>query len=237
MNNCLIYKHTSPSGKSYIGQTNNYNNRCRQHKTTIGCPAFHNAIKKHGWDSFTHEILHENLTIDQANELEAKCILEHNTLSPNGYNLKTGGLNSKHSDETKAKMSLAGKGKIITPESKAKMSLAKQNMTPETKAKISLAGKGRILTPESKAKMSLSKKTTTFEKLKQQYLQVTLTEDNYSATKLAEILIAHHSTIIRQFNLTTRNPRGYFTITLQQIHNYFNQPNPYLTLDKSAAMC
>lgn len=35
----LIYKHTSPSGKSYIGLTNNYQRRCREHKSSNICIA------------------------------------------------------------------------------------------------------------------------------------------------------------------------------------------------------
>jgi group I intron endonuclease len=207
MNNYLIYKHTSPSGKSYIGQTNNYKRRCNAHKhKSSQCLAFAKAINKHTWDAFTHEILHENLTIEQANELEAKLIAEHNTLAPNGYNLRSGGLNSTHSVEARAKMSLANLGKSKSP--------------------------------EGMAKRTLSRNAKTFEKLKQQYLQVMLTKDNYSANQLANILIVTAETIINHLKPTTRtSSQGSFIIPTKHIHNYFNQPNPYITLDKSAAMC
>jgi group I intron endonuclease len=172
-----IYKHTSPSGKAYIGQTNNYLRRCSLHKTTTACPALANAIKIYGWDNFTHEILHDNLTLDQANKLEELCILEHNTLAPNGYNLRTGGLNSKPSAETKAKISKANKGKvfseshrkkigisnskrIISKETREKMSLAKKGkvISQETRLKMSLANKGKIISNETRLKMSLAHK-------------------------------------------------------------------------------
>lgn len=93
----LIYCHTSPSGKKYIGQTKNYNRRCVEHqyRKNKGCPAFFNAVQKYGWDSFTHMILRDNLTIEEANELEEYFIKEYNTLAPNGYNLQSGGKNSK----------------------------------------------------------------------------------------------------------------------------------------------
>ena len=263
MNNYLIYKHTSPSGKSYIGQTNNYDRRCSEHQTRTACRAFHSAIKLYGWDNFSHEILHENLTIEQANELEEQLIKEYNTLSPNGYNLKTGGLNSKtcqeivnkvalankgktrsqetrnkmslvkkgktHSQETLNKMSLANKGKTHSQESRDKMSLAKKNISQETRDKLSLANKNR--TQELKDKISLTRKSNTFEKLKQQYLQVTLTENNYSAKKLAKLLSSNIKTITNYLNLnpTTHKNLGHYIITTQQIHDYFNQPNPYTT--------
>lgn len=112
MNNHLIYKHTIPSGKSYIGQTNNYVNRCNWHKSQKGCRLFANAIKRYGWDNFIHEILISGLTLEQANKYEEFYISEHNSLAPNGYNLISGGLNNRHSDETKVKISKSIKGRV-----------------------------------------------------------------------------------------------------------------------------
>ncbi len=57
-----IYKHTSPSGKAYLGQTKDYAKRINKHLTTVGCRAFASAILKYGWDNFNHEILIKNLT-------------------------------------------------------------------------------------------------------------------------------------------------------------------------------
>src|SRR3972149_5087524 len=91
--NYLIYKHTSPSGKAYIGQTNNLSMRNSNHRKKGGCRAFFSAINKYGWDNFKHEVLMENLTIDDANKYEIELIARNNTLHPNGYNLVTGGLN------------------------------------------------------------------------------------------------------------------------------------------------
>ena len=101
MNNYLIYKHTSPSGKAYIGQTNNLKRRNKLHKYSTGCTVFSSAIKKYGFDNFKHEILASNLTIEEANKLECEFISEHNTIYPNGYNLMSGGMNSTHSEKTK----------------------------------------------------------------------------------------------------------------------------------------
>ena len=106
----LIYKHTSPSGKSYIGLTNNYLRRCNEHKSSNSCVALNNAIVKHGWDNFTHEILLENLTLDEANHQESLLIESHNTLYPNGYNLREGGSHHSFSEETLMKMSNNKKG-------------------------------------------------------------------------------------------------------------------------------
>lgn len=206
MNNYLIYKHTSPSGKSYIGQTNNYNKRCNHHRSvSSNCRVFTNAIKYYGWDNFTHEILHKNLSLEEANELESICILEHNTLSPNGYNLKTGGLNSNHSQETIEKMRLRAKNRssdII------------DNMIFRCKN----------MPKESRNKAALTKKLNTFIKLKQQYLLLTLTKDTYSTVEIAKLLSTNKSVITRHLNPTTRTSiTGKYVITAQQIHDYFNQ--------------
>ena len=101
INTYLIYKHTSPSGKCYIGQTGDYEKRCKNHKKpNNNCVAFRNALNKYGWDNFTHEILHKNLSKDSANVLEELYILEYNSIVPNGYNLKSGGNSNIPSKES-----------------------------------------------------------------------------------------------------------------------------------------
>ena len=101
----LVYKHTSPSGKCYIGITDNYKRRCKQHQANNNyCRLFALAIKKYGWDNFTHEILEENLTLEEANNKEAEYITKYNSMSPNGYNLKAGGNLNILSEETKKKL-------------------------------------------------------------------------------------------------------------------------------------
>lgn len=131
----IIYKFTSPSGKGYIGQTCNLKQRITQHKKKCShCSAFSNSIEKYGFDNFTLDILDENLTIEEANNKEQDYIKEYNTLSPNGYNLTTGGLNHTFSDETKEKIraNMLGTnnhmyGKKQTEESNIKRSIANAN--------------------------------------------------------------------------------------------------------------
>jgi group I intron endonuclease len=177
----LIYKHTSPSGKSYIGLTKDYERRCQQHQVeNSGCPLFAAAIKKYGWDNFTHELLIEHISLKEANALEIHYIAEHQAFGPNGYNLTEGGggqsgrqasdetktkLSSARRDRittdvTKAKMSAARKGKARSDESKANQSAATRSIpkSAEHKAKISMAIKGRSRTEETKAKISATLK-------------------------------------------------------------------------------
>lgn len=98
----LVYKHTSPSGKSYIGVTNDYPKRCNEHQQSQGyCRLFYKAIKKYGWDNFLHEILYDNLSLDQANWREQQSINEYGSLAPSGYNLLPGGNCREQHPETR----------------------------------------------------------------------------------------------------------------------------------------
>lgn len=121
-NNFMIYMLTSPSGKSYIGQTNNFVKRISLHKRKSGCPLVHSAIKKYGIENIKIKILKENISISEANILEKKFILEYGTIAPNGYNLRDGGENSSISETTKQRLSLINKGKEMSEDTRKKIS-------------------------------------------------------------------------------------------------------------------
>lgn len=151
----LIYMHTSPSGKSYIGQTNNLHSRNLGHQHKTGCRAFKNAIDKYGWENFKHEVLAEELTIDEANRLEIQYIREWNTMSPNGYNLRGGGdSGGAHSDETKERLRAAKIGTTHTPETRAKISTISKNQPPETREKQRAARLGLKRDAKTRARMA-----------------------------------------------------------------------------------
>ena len=98
MQKYFIYAHINKiNNKRYIGQTNNIKRRWQGKGTHyMKCPAFWNAICKYGWDNFDHIILAENLTLEEANELEMFYIKKYNTTNSNyGYNIALGGNNSK----------------------------------------------------------------------------------------------------------------------------------------------
>lgn len=128
----VIYIHTlTLDGRKYIGQTNDIHSRWKPsaYKT---CTKFYNAIQEYGWNNFTHEIIYDNLTLEEANELEEKLIAEYDTIN-NGFNLDSGGLNHLHSQETKNKMSKTRKGIPKSEEHKKAISeaLKKYERTPE----------------------------------------------------------------------------------------------------------
>lgn len=83
-----IYKHTSPSGKCYIGQTVNVRKRWRE-TAYSGCPKFYKAIQKYGWDNIQHEILCVCHDAEEANEAEARFIESYDSIN-NGYNVVVG---------------------------------------------------------------------------------------------------------------------------------------------------
>lgn len=97
-----IYKLTSPTGKSYIGQSKNIKQRLNSYKN-LKCKkqaALYNGLCKYGFKNFTVEIL-EECKEEELNNLEIKYIEDYSTLSPNGYNLKEGGKVQKFTDEAK----------------------------------------------------------------------------------------------------------------------------------------
>ena len=114
-----VYKHTSPSGKVYIGITKRkpeyrWNKGKGYSKDQL---LFYRAIKKYGWDNFTHEILYTGLSEKDAKNIEISLIRQYKSLGMS-YNITDGGdggrglhnKRKKMSDETKLKMSKSRKG-------------------------------------------------------------------------------------------------------------------------------
>ena len=110
MNNYIIYVHQNKiNGKLYIGQTKQKpQERWRNGEGYFNSTYFYHAIKKYGWSNFNHIILIENLSLQEANEIEKFLINKYNTKNHNfGYNLTDGGdgqLGRIPSEETKEKI-------------------------------------------------------------------------------------------------------------------------------------
>tara|TARA_B100001142_G_scaffold47854_2_gene44771 strand:+ start:2732 stop:3919 length:1188 start_codon:yes stop_codon:yes gene_type:complete len=104
-NTGLIYKITSPSGKMYIGQTiGKLNRRLSRHATEPGCVAMKRAMDKYGRKNMKCDVIEENIPLEQLDDREMYWIDQLNTLSPNGYNLNTGGGRPVYSEETKERL-------------------------------------------------------------------------------------------------------------------------------------
>lgn len=106
MKTWLIYCATSKtSGKSYIGQTYNFDKRRKDHlqnaKYKYKRYAFQHALAKYGAEDFTWQVLEERLTAETANEAEEFYIQYLMTIAPMGYNLTSGGATSSPSHQTR----------------------------------------------------------------------------------------------------------------------------------------
>lgn len=171
-----VYKHTTPSGKVYVGITkrkpekrwdNGNGYKENEH--------FYRAILKYGWENIEHEIICQApMSAAQAGAVEKSFIALYDSTNPNkGYNHSIGGeygfSGMHHSAEARKKMSESHKGRIpwnkgkkvqispnkgkhLSAETRRKLSEAHKRayLNPELRRKIGEAGKGR--TPWNKGK-------------------------------------------------------------------------------------
>lgn len=159
----IVYLATNKiNGLRYIGQTilpleeriSNHFKTARFYKNKHNY--FHNALLKYDKENFKWEILCKCETIEELNRKEIEMIKKFNTLWPNGYNLKTGGLGGRHSEETKKKMKeshadFSGENNPMyrkIPWNKGK------HLFKKHKEKISKANKGIVRSEETKQKIS-----------------------------------------------------------------------------------
>nr|DAI64197.1 MAG TPA: intron associated endonuclease [Caudoviricetes sp.] len=145
MNNYIVYKHTTPSGKVYVGITcQDVRKRWKNGKGYESCTAFHRAIEKYGWSRIRHEILFAGLSKEEAISKEIELISLFNSTNPEkGYNLTTGGEHYDFSNELKKQISRRVKQTYIEH--------------PEIRTTISEAQKGRKHSEETKRKMRESR--------------------------------------------------------------------------------
>jgi group I intron endonuclease len=122
-----IYKITSPSKRTYIGQSIDIENRWIKYKNINNSKVqqkLYRSFIKYGIDNHMFEILEECST-DELDNTEIKWI-NHFKTNKTGLNILGGGGNSrkgvKHTNETKQKMSDSHLGKQDTEQTKNKKS-------------------------------------------------------------------------------------------------------------------
>ena len=146
-----VYKHTSPSGKVYIGITSRPVQKRWQNGTGYRQHRYFNAaIQKYGWQNFTHEILFSNLSKYDACEKEKELIKLYNSTDRRfGYNQSTGGESGAcgvhPSQETIEKLRIASTGRKRGVEELKKFSekMRGHPVSKETREKISNSLKGK----------------------------------------------------------------------------------------------
>lgn len=147
-----IYKIINPKKKIYIGQSIDIEKRWKMYQY-LHCKKqkkLYNSFIKYGVDKHKFEIV-QLCEINQLNEFEKYYVDLFQTFNNKyGLNLQDGGNSKgKHSDETKRKIGLAHKGKIVSAESKLRMSISQSNRSNETRLKMSLSQKGKKKSFES----------------------------------------------------------------------------------------
>ena len=134
MRTYTVYMHITPNNKYYVGITKQKLND--RWKNKLGYQTqflFWRAIQKYGWDNIEHIIVAENLTHDEACELEIALIAKYKSNNPKyGYNRTSGGDGTcnfshpnPHDAEWRRKVGNANRGKKRTEEAKQKMRDAK----------------------------------------------------------------------------------------------------------------
>ena len=165
-NRYCVYMHISPSGKKYIGITQqNPLKRWQKGNGYRNNPFFTNAIRKYGWDSFDHCIISENLEKEKACTLERYYIALYQTTDrKKGYNIGTGGehggTGSKRSKEQKKHFAEITAKLWRDKEYREKILQSRKGYicTEEHRKNISRALKGHTHSEETKEKIGYSLK-------------------------------------------------------------------------------
>ena len=125
-----LYHHTTRDGPRFNG----YQGRWKSHVQTAlrndpkSCRILYNAIRKNRPEAYVCESYIWCASLRDANKWEEQVIADLNTLAPNGYNIKRGGDNHRHHEETKRLISESQKGKVYSDETKLRISEAKKQI-------------------------------------------------------------------------------------------------------------
>lgn len=182
----ILYRTTNVcNGKIYVG-VHKLDNTKRSGNYLGSGYALKTAIKKYGRENFTRVTLAEFACSKDAYLAEAKMVTEEFLNRPDTYNICLGGREGRPlTPETRAKISAAHKGKILSETHKAafigsqkgkpkseehKAKIAAAHSRPETKAKLRAANGGenhhlygKHHTEATKAKISAFRSTEEFK--------------------------------------------------------------------------
>lgn len=171
----FIYKTISPNGKIYIGQTINFEQRCRKYKGNAfkGQKKLWNSCQKYSWNPIDNIEVIDKCIIS---ELDLKEIywIEYYDSYNKGLNSDLGGKGRrgfKHTKETKEKLKVINLGKKHTNETKIKISISTKGKTKSDKRK---SLDGRKLTVEHIEKIKETKRRNPYKMTDEQKKKVSL---------------------------------------------------------------
>ncbi len=183
-----IYKIVNTlNNKVYVGSSCNINNRWNQHKKSLSNNTHHSLKLQRTYNKYGDIFIYELITECKIEDLltEEQYYIELLNSYKNGYNsvsiagsnlgmkhtietknkLKessignTNRIGKKHTEESKLKISIKLKGKVLSDETKLRMSESQmgKKMSTESVEKTKIANTGKKRTDETKSKMSKSK--------------------------------------------------------------------------------
>lgn len=165
-----IYRINGPNGKFYVGSAKNIGRRWIEHKRDLrrgdhGNSKLQRSWSRHGETGFTIEVLEIVASLDDLIRREQFWIDSLKAVA-NGYNILPvagNSLGTKHSDETRRKMSAAKLGRTHGPmreEQKVYYSnlYRGRKLSDQTRRRMSESRTGRKFSYELRAKLSAASK-------------------------------------------------------------------------------
>lgn len=144
----------------YIGQAKNFKTRWKEHTWDLKADKHHNQILQRAYNKYQtleFDIL-AYCTEDKLNSMEQSLIdayYDEDNCANLAKDVIAPTRGRKHSDETRAKMSISGKARLpFSEETRRKIAIGNtgKKHTDEAKAKVSAANKGRVQSEERKTK-------------------------------------------------------------------------------------
>lgn len=170
MDSFTVYVHHIPNDKVYVGITQK-KVLARWGKDGAGYKTqqlFWRAIQKYGWDNIRHEIVAENLSKEEACQMEINLIAKYKSNNPDyGYNISFGGdvvqFGLTRTEEQRKHISEGHKGIALTDSQIDNLNDIHEKLkdvprSEEVKAKISQANRGKVRTEEMRKRMSEAQK-------------------------------------------------------------------------------
>lgn len=170
MDSFTVYVHHIPNDKVYVGITQK-KVLARWGKDGAGYKTqqlFWRAIQKYGWDNIRHEIVAENLSKEEACQMEINLIAKYKSNNPDyGYNISFGGdvvqFGLTRTEEQRKHISEGHKGIVLTDSQIDNLNDIHEKLkgvprSEEVKAKIGQANRGKVRTEEMRKRMSEAQK-------------------------------------------------------------------------------